>query len=276
MIPDRTSPVPAVASRSSPLATTSTSPPGAATTVAGPLSSTTVRRSAASWRAASEPVGGRPMPGEQPVLAVVRREHRRRRAPVRRTGAAPSAFHARANRPSPSTTTGRWRRPPWPRTAATVVGSRPRPGPTTRAWKRSRSSSDLARPSRTPAAAAARPPSGADRRRCRASTACTIPLPARIAAADARCGGARHAGLPATTARRGCHLCASVGAAATTRRRRLGLDEVGPGPTGVEADVGHLDVAGQDPPGGEEQAGLERGERHRAVGGEHATAGCRR
>ena len=63
MIPESTSPVPAVARRASAAVTTRTSPSGPATTVVGPLRSTTLPVAAASWRAASMRSG----PGRSPA-----------------------------------------------------------------------------------------------------------------------------------------------------------------------------------------------------------------
>ena len=65
MIPDSTSPVPAVASRGSPWFATSTRPVSSATIVVDPLSSTTQLRSRAKVRAASK----RSAPGAAPVMA---------------------------------------------------------------------------------------------------------------------------------------------------------------------------------------------------------------
>ena len=76
-----------------------------ATTVVGPLSSTT-HRVGGQAAGGGDPIGARPFPGEQAVLAVVRREHGRRPRRSRSTGARPVAIHARANSPSPSITTG--------------------------------------------------------------------------------------------------------------------------------------------------------------------------
>ena len=80
-------------------------------------------------------------------------------------------------------------------------------------------------------------------------------------------------GLPATTRTARDHLCAVGGRGPPPAGDVVGLDEVGPGPARVEPDVDDLDVAGEDAPGAEQQAGLEGGERHRAVGGEHAATG---
>ena len=162
MMPDSTSPVPAVASRASPLATTSTSPPGAATTVAGPLSSTT------RAQVGSQPAGGE-RSGRRPGDA-------RRAAPyspswgvstvgdVRRCSTGAGAVGVPRQREQPvAVDDDRHGRPAIAvaRTAATVYGSRPRPGPTTRAWKRSRSSSTWLRPVERRQPPAARPPAGA-------------------------------------------------------------------------------------------------------------------
>ena len=103
MVPLSTSPVPAVARRASPSATTRTSPSGAATTVVGPLRSTTAPASVGEGPGGRQPVGLRPTAGEALVLAVVRGEHRRGRpGRASRATSRPSAV-----RPSPSTTAGR-------------------------------------------------------------------------------------------------------------------------------------------------------------------------
>ena len=236
-------------------------------------------------RAGRRPAGGRPasrsaagaLPGEQPVLAVVRREHGGRRAPVQRPGAAPSASHARANRPSPSTTTrhGRRRR----------RGPRRRPpcrlpteaGPDDEGVEAVEVVEDAGSPSRTPAA---RRRTTSLRRRAvgaRATTARPCPLPARIAAADARWAAPVMPGLPATTRTARDHLCAVGGARPpppgdVARPRRAGRR--------ARRCRGRCRRPRRRPasvaPGAEEQPRLERGERHRAVGGEHAAAGFAR
>ena len=116
MMPESTSPVPAVASRSSPALTTSASPAGAATTVAGPLRSTTAR----SWPPGGGPrrSGRRPGgAGQDGELAVVGREHGRRGAVRGRTRAARA-----------SQRTGRRRRPPRARAARPRAGAHRRGG----------------------------------------------------------------------------------------------------------------------------------------------------
>ena len=47
------------------------------------------------------------------------------------------------------------------------------------------------------------------------------------------------------------------------------LDEVRSRPAHVESDVRDLDLAGQRVPGREQEAGLQRGERHGALGSQH-------
>ena len=73
-------------------------------------------------------------------------------------------------------------------------------------------------------------------------------------------------GLPATTRTARDHLWAVGGRGRHHARDVVGLDEVGAGAAGVEADVDDLDVAGEVAPGAEQQARLERGERDGAVG----------
>ena len=72
MMPESTSPVPAVASRSSPAVEMRTRPRGSATTVAGPLSSTTAPVVGGQRAGRRQAVGPRAPPGEQAELAVVR------------------------------------------------------------------------------------------------------------------------------------------------------------------------------------------------------------
>ena len=138
MMPDSTSPVPAVASRASPAFTTSASPSGLATTVAAPFRRATQLSSVARWRAAAR----RSEPGGVP--------HSKRNSPSwgvttvgagrsRRTAPAPSDDQASAKSPSPSTTTGRGARATTSRALVAVASARPNPGPTTRAWNRLRS-----------------------------------------------------------------------------------------------------------------------------------------
>ena len=230
-MPDSTSPVPAVASRASPLATTSTSPPGAATTVDRPLSSTTARRSAASRRTASEAVGARAVPGEQPVLAVVRRQHGRRRAPVRAPGAAPSASQASANSPSPSTTSGHGRRRSTVARTAATVSARARG----RARRRGRGSG---RGRRAPAldqsnAGSRRRTTSARRRRRRRPASTATPSRCRRAAPPPTRGGRRRScrGCRRRPARR-APLVRVGGRGRHHRGDVVGLDELGAGPGG--------------------------------------------
>ena len=206
MMPESTSPVPAVASRASPVIVTSTSPAASATTVVGPLSSTTPPTSAANRRqAAMRSASGR-CPVSRPYspsCGVSTVASRRSRS----TGAAPASDHDRAYSPSPSTSTGSSAAATSSRTAATVASSRPRPGPTTKAWKRSSPSSTVF----------AQPVSGTCC--CTTSTggsasmpgedSVTIPLPARCAAADARWAEPVIPAEPATIRTPADHLCAS-------------------------------------------------------------------
>ena len=143
MMPLSTSPVPAVARRASPSATTRTSPSGAATTVVGPLSSTTAPASAARARAAASRSGSGPAAREALVLAVVRGEHRRGASAGEHDatsraegGEAVAVDDSRAGRRRRA----RRGRPP------RVGDAGAEPGPTTSAWNRSAASSDRSRP----------------------------------------------------------------------------------------------------------------------------------
>ena len=79
IIPARTSPLPAVASRSSALVTSRTAPDDDATTVVGPLRSDDRAQLAGELAGGRDAIGPRLVPGEQGELTVVRGEHRRLR-----------------------------------------------------------------------------------------------------------------------------------------------------------------------------------------------------
>ena len=216
----------------------------------------------------------RPVPGEQAVLAVVGREHGRRRgggaaaAPRRRDSTPARTARRRRRRPAAGVDDGCAH---GRRTVSSVAAEA---GPDTSAWKRCEVVEHGAAPSRTPAAAGATTSAGADRRRRPATTARTIPAPARCAAPAARWAAPGHPRAAGDDAHGPRPLVrASAAGAATSGRRRPPRRGGRRRDDGVEADVGDLDLAGQLAPGAEQQPGLERGERHRAVGGEHAAAG---
>ena len=226
-MPDRTSPVPAVASRASPLATTQHVAAGRGDDGDRALEQHDRAQVGGQPAGGQEPVGGRAMPGEQPVLAVVGRQHGRRRAAVR----APAPRH---RRPTPGRTArrrrrraGRWR----------AADRRPHRGhrvrlPTeARARRRGRGSGGGRRgpgsTSRTPAAARRTTSARRRRRPTPGVDSETIPLPARIGGRRREVGGAGHPGLPATTRTARDHLCAVGGRGRHHRATSLGLDERG-------------------------------------------------
>ena len=105
MMPESTSPVPAVASRASPAVTTSAAPVGRRPRRWSGPSAARPRRARAARRAGGgDAVGAGRRAGEHGELAVVGREHGR--APVRPRHARRACIAPRANSPSPSTTTG--------------------------------------------------------------------------------------------------------------------------------------------------------------------------
>ena len=219
MTPVSTSPVPAVARRASPAATTSTSPSGSATTVVGPLSSTTApvaRRQRSRARRAGRAPGG--APGQALVLAVVGREHGRRRPVAQHVGGV-RAEHASARRRRPRT--GRSATASARGRDRGVVAGCPRPGPTTRRWSGRRGergrraqpwagSVDADRLGRAPAVVV-----DARGRRRR-----TMPAPARCAARGAEVGGAGHPGRPGHDQHARPATCGPAAAGAGARRRR--------------------------------------------------------
>ena len=128
----------------------------------------------------------------------------------RSNDAAPSAFHASANRPSPSITAGSGDCTATWRVLAAVSSLRPRPGPSTNAWKRSNERSASPSPSRWPATGAPRPRSAAfDASATPGTDTCTMPAPVLRAG-----GGQRrrslHGGATGDDAHRRAHLCASL------------------------------------------------------------------
>ena len=271
MMPASTSPVPAVASRSSPAVTTSTSPLGIGDDRGRALEQHDAPRSAASRRAATmRSAPGRcpasrpnsPSCGVSTVGVLAPRQQRAGAVGVPRQREQPVAVDDDRHRRLAATVA---------RTAVTVYSSRPRPGPMTRAWKRWRSSSTAAGPveRRQPAAddlrRGRRVDAGAGQRHHAAAGA--------LGGAGGEVGGAGHAGAAGDHPDGRVHLCAVGGRGRHQRGDVVGLDEVGPGPAGVEPDVDDLDVAGEVAPGGEQQPGLEGGERDRAVGGQHAAGG---
>ena len=242
IMPASTSPVPAVASRSSPRSTTSTSPVGSATTVVGPFSSTvhpSRRRQPSGGR---EPIGrgGAPVSSEYSPSCGVRtvgagparsaagrarrRSTRRRRSRHRRRRSA--ASHRRSaggstsivvSRPAesrarpPARRTGRCRRAPAPpsRWRRSAAGS-PRRDTSPPHRARQRDETRTAAQRRLRAAA----------RRHRASTCC------------------RRRRAPRRS------TCAPIDRPSRPPRRDVaGLDEVGGGPRRVEPDVDDLDLA---------------------------------
>ena len=229
-------------------------PSGAATTVAGPFNSTTAPDVGDELSGRRHPVGTGRRPGEQGILAVVRRQHRGDLALGGGTPACP-------RRSTPARTTRRRRPPPAPpirrrhgRPTAPCTSSRPRPGPTTRAWNRCRSASTASAQSNGRNA----PVDHLDRRRRidprtrqrhhpGAGSAERMP-PRRWAAPVIP-------GLPATMRTASVHLCAvrDRGRHTTPPRRRPRRSPVRVRRR-VEADVGHLDVAHQVGAGAEHVA----------------------
>ena len=133
MVPESTSPVPAVARRASPVVTSRTSPPGSATTVVGALEQHHRVGRRGQPAGGVDAVGARTVPAQALELAVVGREHRGRVARP-----APSRCPS-ARSPSPSTTTGTMDSATTRRTSAAPCS--PSPGPTTRQRNRSDPSS---------------------------------------------------------------------------------------------------------------------------------------
>ena len=247
MMPESTSPVPAVASRSSPAF--GDQDPSARL-------GDDRRRALQQHDGAG---GGGQLPCGGDAVRTGRRPASRLNSPswgVSTVGAppaaqergAPSDDQASANSPSPSTTTGRAARPRRRAALVAVASARPRPGPTTRAWKRSSSSSTSARPS----------VGGSVDRTTSVGTAGSWPTPGRGRAARSRRRPAGRRGRPGGRrrscpgSRRPTHTAAlplvGVGRprpAATPadvgRARRGGRDAR----RGVEPDVDHLDLAGQ-------------------------------
>ena len=132
MTPDRTSPVPAVASDGVPAVANRTRPDGSATAVVGPLRRATAPEAAARSAGGGDPVGPGGLADQPGVLAVVGGEHHRRPGRQRRVDAG-RGRGGRRRRPPPAPAT---RRPGVaPRSA--VPSARPSPGPTTTAWHRS-------------------------------------------------------------------------------------------------------------------------------------------
>ncbi len=270
IIPASTSPEPAVASRSSPWSTIRTSPPGAATTVVGPLSSTTAPRSAASVRAAAT----RSAPGllptsseNSPSCGVITVGRPRWRS----SGPAPSALQAAAKIPSPSTTTGTVASAISARAETIVASSRPRPGPTTSARNRSRSLNT------SPSKSAAGTRRWMTSLRASGSMpgldSVTRPAPDRAAASAHSRPAPSMPGLPATTRTAPFHLWASpdrcghqAATSADSTRCWVAVDTSSPMSTTRTSPASRR-------PAPEHQAGLQRLERDRAIGGEHAGAG---
>ena len=131
IMPASTSPVPAVARRSSPGRRPVPRPSGSATNVVGPFSSTVQSRSAASRRTASK----RSAPG---AATREQRSTRRRAGSPRSAGCGSSAAALARRRSTPRRRSRRRRRRSAAshrrsraRTDAMVVSDRPRPGPTT-------------------------------------------------------------------------------------------------------------------------------------------------
>ena len=208
MMPASTSPVPAVASRSSPAVTTSTSAVGL-----GDHRGRTLQQHHAAG------VGGQPArrddaigtgrgAGEHLELAVVRREHRRRVAPAQQRGGTVGVPRHREQAVAVDHRRHRRVRRRRGACCAAVSSSRPRPGPSTSAWNRSSE----------PSASAAQPVAGSGR--CTTSIGaaaptsgpgaetCTMPAPARCAPRSGQRRGARHAGAAGDDAHRRAATCA--------------------------------------------------------------------
>ena len=234
MIPDSTSPVPAVASRSSPASTTRTVPAGVGDHRRRPLQQHHRAEAAASARAA--PIRSRPgrCAGQQAELAVVGGEHRGGAiGPQHRAGAfggpgqgeQPVAVdHDRALRRVATSCAD---------LAAVVVVRARGPGrPRGRGTGRAR----RARPPPTPAEGSGWPTTsvGAPGRSARpASTSRTMPAPARCAAAVGQVGGADHAGRAGHHPPRPRATCARRrrGPGSQRRRRRSSTRWARPGST---------------------------------------------
>ncbi len=222
MIPDSTSPVPAVASRVDPASASRTpgwpgsvrelprpSPAaGTATAVSEPFKRTTAPTASASrWAAAmrSGPGASPTSPRYSPSCGVSTAG-----TPISATRARAAAVSPRANRASASMTTGAVAATRTRRISATVESSRPRPGPTTTARQRSMASiapvahhsAGRARrtASRGQAAGCSRPSVPGTARRTMPAPACDAPDALRAAAPSIP-------GEPATTPTAADHLC---------------------------------------------------------------------
>ena len=248
--------------------TTRTSPAGSATTVAGPFSSTTPRcRRPDRGPRRCDRAGGRcpvssaysPSWGVSTVGAARAAQQRGRAVRVPRQREQPVAVDDDRQRRVEHDVAHR----------GDVSSSRPSPGPTTSAWKRSRSAQHVAGPAErrqrslttsigadgsTPGDRQLHHPGAGPLRRLR------------------RRGGRRPVmpGLPAMTRTAPRHLCAVGGRGRHHRATSSRSTRCARAPTTTSRPMSAtLELAGQSRARREQQAGLERGERHRAVGGEH-------
>ena len=270
MMPASTSPVPAVASRASPVSTTSTVPVGVGDHRGPALEQHDAPAAPARSRAAAKRSAPGGCAGQALELAVVGGEDHVRARPGRRRrraerGEAVGVDHdRRTGRPSP---------PPMPRRHSSAhlgAGRRtPRPLPTTSAAKRSSAVEHLGRPSPSRGSGG---PHDLDRhvRRvgaaARDATAARSPAPARCAPGRDQRGGAVHArAARPTTHTAARHLWVDGRAAAASRRTSAASTSAGVGRRHVEPDVDHLDRDRRARrPGCSSRPGLERGERHGA------------
>ena len=222
---------------------------------------------AASARAAAMRSGPGAVPGEPLELAVVGREHRRRRARPPSTEAASRAERGEAVAVDDGGQSASGDHVA--RTRVGVAGAGAEPGPDHERLEARREPSSTA--SAQPAAGSASPTASVGRRRvvgdARASRAAPCPRPARCAAAAARCGRAGHARRAGDDEHRRAATCgASRGRRGSQRATSRGLDDVHRRRADVEPDVGDHDLAGQRPPGLEQQPRLQGGEGDRARG----------
>ena len=209
--------------------------------------------------------------GQQRVLAVVRRQHGRRLAPAQQRRGAVGVPGQReqavaVDRPTAAVASTRRRARAG---RGVVVATEAR----ARAPARGSGRDDAAPRSahRRRATAAARLRRGVGQRRPRASR--RAPCRRRRAAPPAAAARRRPviAALPATTRTARAHLCALSRAAATTRRRRRLRRAWAVRRRRCRARCRRPRLAGQIATRREEQQpGLQRGERHRAIGRQHA------